>query len=386
MPRQPGSRLGRSWVVELIRRPLQVGAVLLLAVLVFIAARNLLPQMGQPAAYPPEQFVRQLLFGLAQGSIYALLALGYSMVYSVLAIVNLAHGEVFMAGAYFGVFAMLAAEQSGLLVRSPLLALSGTLVVGVLASIVITLVLERYVYRPVRGAERVAALVVALGASVTLQQLFALLFGSAARRYPEAHLYAFSQSFADGTCADGSIGCAGIDLIGGRYDVVILGLQLRILPIHAVVLVIAIGLILCLGLFIYGTRSGRAMRAVSDDPEMAAMLGVDVRSTIVIAFVLGAILAGAAGVLYALYNRQVTPFMGFLPGLKALTAAMLGGIGHLPGTALGGFILGIVESTAPSILGLSAQLKDAVAFVILVLVIILRPQGLFTPHHHAERD
>ncbi|MCC6804892.1 MAG: branched-chain amino acid ABC transporter permease [Anaerolineae bacterium] len=326
-----------------------------------------------------ERFARNLVFGLAQGSIYALIALGYTLVYGILLMINFAHGEVFMAGAYIGFFAISAMQNTGLLETQPLLALLLTMLTGVVASVIVAVLLERIAYRPLRNAPRLVPLITAIGASIAIQQLFLRLFGASTRRYPDVHFYVFPSLFPDQECSvvnDVNV-CRGIDLIGGRYDVNILGLELRILPIHFVVFFMALVFMSLLWFYVQRTKTGKAMRAVAEDKATAALMGINVDRVIVTTFVLGAALAGAGGVLFALYNQQVSPFIGFIPGLKAFTAAVLGGIGNIPGAMFGGLFLGIIESVAPSLLGLSQQLKDVIAFGMLVLILIFRPTGIF---------
>ncbi|MDZ4763763.1 MAG: branched-chain amino acid ABC transporter permease [Chloroflexota bacterium] len=363
-----------DWILKhTLRSPLRLAGILLLVYLIALALARIIG-----GDYRPDQFARQLIFGLAQGSIYALIALGYTLVYGILLMINFAHGEVFMAGAYIGFFVISALDKIGLLANQTLIALLITMFSGVVASVIVALLLERIAYRPLRNAPRLVPLITAIGASILLQQLFLRLFGVSTRRYPDVNLYAFPQLFPTLECADvnGEQICRGIDLIGGRYDVVVFGLELRILPIHFLVFFLALSLMAALWFIVQRTRVGKAMRAVAEDKSTAALMGVDVDRVIVITFVLGAALAGAGGVLFALYNQQVSPFIGFIPGIKAFTAAVLGGIGNIPGAMFGGLFLGVVESVAPSLLGLSQQLKDVIAFGMLVLVLIFRPTGI----------
>ncbi len=357
-----------------VRNPLRIIGLMLILFLVYTALNNI--AIGE---YHADQFARQLIFGLAQGSIYALIALGYTLVYGILLMINFAHGEVFMAGAYIGYFVITAFQQSGLLLTNTGLAIVLTILSGVLASVIIAVLLERIAYRPLRNAPRLVPLITAIGASITLQQLFLRLFGASTRRYPDVRFYILPQVFPNMECGDvnGAQVCKGLDLIGGRYDVTALGLHLRILPIHFVVFFAALAFMAALWFIIQRTPTGKAMRAVAEDQNTAALMGVNVDRVIVITFVLGAALAGAGGVLYALYNQQVSPFIGFIPGIKAFTAAVLGGIGNIPGAMFGGLFLGVIESVAPSLLGLSSQLKDVIAFGMLVLVLIFRPSGIF---------
>ncbi len=364
-----------DWILNnTIRNPLRLVGLIFIIFIISVAYNNI-----QSGGYDIERFTRNLIFGLAQGSIYALIALGYTLVYGILLMINFAHGEVFMSGAYIGFFAITAMSNSGLLVSQPLLALLLTLLVGVIASVVVAVTLERVAYRPLRNAPRLVPLITAIGASIALQQLFLRLFGASTRRYPDVHFYILPNLFPNQECTtvDGATVCKGIDLIGGRYDVNVLGMNLRILPIHFLVFFLAIVFMSMLWFYVQRTKTGKAMRAVAEDKATAALMGINVDRVIVTTFVLGAALAGAGGVLYALYNQQVSPFIGFLPGIKAFTAAVLGGIGNIPGAVFGGLFLGIIESVAPSMLGLSQQLKDVIAFGMLVLILIFRPTGIF---------
>ncbi|MFN8564643.1 MAG: branched-chain amino acid ABC transporter permease [Anaerolineae bacterium] len=364
-----------TWLLDnTLRNPLRLVGIIFILLLVALAVSNI-----QSGGYNFERFARNLVFGLAQGSIYALIALGYTLVYGILLMINFAHGEVFMSGAYVGFFAISAMQNTGLLESQPLLALLLTMLTGVIASVVVAVLLERIAYRPLRNAPRLVPLITAIGASIALQQLFLRLFGASTRRYPDVHFYVLPSLFPDQECSvvnDVNV-CRGIDLIGGRYDVNVLGIELRILPIHFVVFFLALVFMSLLWFYVQRTKTGKAMRAVAEDKATAALMGINVDRVIVTTFVLGAALAGAGGVLFALYNQQVSPFIGFIPGLKAFTAAVLGGIGNIPGAMFGGMFLGIIESVAPSLLGLSQQLKDVIAFGMLVLILIFRPTGIF---------
>jgi branched-chain amino acid transport system permease protein len=357
-----------------IRNPLRLIGMIFVLYLVYVALSNILA-----GEFTIEQFARLSIFGLAQGSIYALIALGYTLVYGILLMINFAHGEIFMTGAYIGFFAITAMAQSGMLFEQTGLALLITIFTGVIASVTVAVLLERIAYRPLRNAPRLVPLITAIGASFTLQYLFLRLFGASTRRYPDVNFYVLPQLFPSLECeeVDGTQVCRGLDLIGGRYDVTVLGIELRILPIHFVVFFLALVLMAALWFYIQRTKTGKAMRAVAEDKKTAALMGINVDRVIVTTFVLGAALAGAGGVLFALYNQQVSPFIGFLPGIKAFTAAVLGGIGNIPGAMFGGLFLGVVESVLPPMLGLSSQLKDVVAFGMLILMLIFRPNGIF---------
>ncbi len=328
--------------------------------------------------YTLEQFIRGLTYGLAQGSIYALVALGYTLVYGILGMINFAHGEVFMSGAYIGFFALYAMNEAGWMESSPFFALLLTIVIGMLASIIVAVLLERIAYRPLRNAPRLVPLITAIGASITIRELFIRLFGGAARVYPDVHLYVLPGVFREECDVVNDVTvCRGIDMIAGRYDVNLLGLNLTLRPLVFIIFALAILLMASLWFIVKRTKTGKAMRAVAEDKNTASLMGVNVNRVIVITFVLGAALAGAAGVLFALYDGRATPGMGFSFGIKAFTAAVLGGIGNIPGAMFGGLFLGVVESVAPSLLQMPDQLSDVIAFGMLVLVLIFRPTGIF---------
>jgi branched-chain amino acid transport system permease protein len=295
-----------------------------------------------------------LVFGIAQGSIYALIALGYTMVYGILRMINFAHGEVFMSGAFTTYFFATYLDQQGILQTNPVVGLVMLLVVSSLVSMTVAVLVERIAYRPLRGAPRLVPLITAIGASFFLQYTFRGLYGSGTRAYPI------------------------IEALRGSIQ---LG-PLTILRTQLVVIIAAVLLMVLLYTFMQRTKTGKAMRAVAEDKEAAALMGIDVDKTIATTFALGGAMAGAAGILYALLFRQVDFFMGFIPGIKAFTSAVLGGIGSIPGAMLGGLFLGIFESLGPALfldgLGISSpnQLKDVIAFTMLVLILIFRPTGI----------
>lgn len=363
-----------------IRNPLRlVGGIVLLLIL-FVALRNVLT-----GEYEFDQFLRQLINGLGQGSIYALIALGYTLVYGILRMINFAHGEIFMSGAYFGFFSIYflygddRGNFTGLLRDQPILALLFVSLTSIGAAVLMAVLLERIAYRPLRNAPRLVPLITAIGASFTIQYAFARLFGSDPRTYPTMNLYVLPQLFPlECEAVNGVEVCRGLDLISGGYRVTLLGAEVFFRPIHLVVFLLSIALMIGLWFFVTRTKTGKAMRAVSEDKKTAALMGINVDRVIVITFVLGAILAGAAAVPYALYyNRQITPFIGLTPGIKAFTAAVLGGIGNIPGAMFGGLFLGVIESIGPSLLDIPAQLEDVIAFGLLVLILIFRPSGIF---------
>ncbi len=294
-----------------------------------------------------------IISGIALGAIYALIAIGYTLVYGILFMINFAHGEIFMAGAFTAVFAAQALADEGLVAANPVLAFSIVLVVSMLTSMLVAILLERIAYRPLRSAPRLVPLITAIGASLFLQYTFRGLYGAGIKAYPTFSIFQ------------------------GQWEVA--GL---VIPVaKGIVTIAAIVLMVGLYLFVERTRTGRAMRAVSENKDVAAMMGINVDRVIVITFAIGGLLAGAAGILYTLIFNQVSYTMGFLPGIKAFTAAVLGGIGNIVGAMLGGLALGLLEAVAPFLLldGFNIpspnQLKDVIAFSVLVLVLIFRPAG-----------
>jgi branched-chain amino acid transport system permease protein len=313
--------------------------------------------------YSREHWIDFVVFGLSQGGIYALIALGYTMVYGVLRMINFAHSEVFMSGPYTAYFVAAAFGASGYLNRNTLVSLLIVLLVSMLTSTVIAVMLERFAYRPLRGTPRLVPLISSIGASFFLQYAFRGFYGSGFKAYPEA------------------------EVLKGTW--VFVGIP--ILRTQAVVLVASVLMMLGLYVFVMRTKTGTAIRAVSEDLDVAALMGINVDRVIQITFAVGAAMAGAAGVLYALVFKQVHFFMGFVPGIKAFTAAVLGGIGNIPGAMLGGLLLGLFESVGPALildgLGIVApyQLKDVIAFTLLVMVLIFRPSGILGERLAAKR-
>ena len=296
-----------------------------------------------------------VITGLAQGSMYGMIALGYSMVYGVLGFINFAHGEVFMSGAMVSFFVADSFGSSGFWDSQPVLALGLTMLVAMTTSTIVAVLTERIAYRPLRGAPRLIPLITSIGMSFFLQYTFRGLFGGGFKAFPQAP-----------------------EALRGRatiFGVEILKTQLAVILVAAVSMVV-------LYQFVSRTRMGRAMRAIAEDREIAALMGVNVNRVISLTFAVGGAMAGIAGVLWALLFRQVYFLTGFLPGIKAFTAAVVGGIGNLAGAYLGGLTLGLVESLGPLLVldgwGIPAvsQLKDVVAFTALVLILIYRPTGL----------
>ena len=287
--------------------------------------------------------------GLTLGSVYALIALGYSMVYGILKLLNFAHGDVYMIGAFVGWFALHGlggpiSPDVGAWIVTALMFLAAMLACGVLG-----VAIERFAYRPLREAPRIAPLISALGVSFFLQNSALLLFGAAFRDY---------DSF---------------DLIGARtrhVGSVYFGTP-QILTVSGAIL-----LMIALTLVVARTTVGKAMRATSFDREAAAMMGIDVDRVISFTFFIGSALAGAAGVMFGLVFGQIYHYMGFLAGLKGFTAAVIGGIGSIPGAMLGGLVVGLGESYATGYLPQGSTFQNLYVFAFLILVILLRPSGL----------
>ncbi len=304
--------------------------------------------------YTAAQWFDFVMFGLTIGSIYAQIALGYTMVYGVLRLINFAHGDIVMTGAFAGYFVADPLQRSGFLENNPVLGMGAILLVAVATSTIIAVLTERIAYRPFRRVVGLAPLICAIGVSFFLEQTFRGMFGSAVKSYP-------SPSWQRATFQ-----IMGFNV--PRIDALVIGLAL----------VFMAGLYL----IVQRTKMGTAMRAVAEDGEAAALMGIDVNKVVVFTFMLGGAMAGIAGVFYAFVYKQVYFFMGFTPGIKAFGAAVLGGIGNIPGAMLGGFFLGMVESVGPTLfldgLGIPApyQLRDLIAFTLLIMVLIFRPQGL----------
>jgi branched-chain amino acid transport system permease protein len=304
--------------------------------------------------YTGKDWLNLTVYGLAQGGIYALIALGYTMVYGILRMINFAHGDIFMTGPYIAYYVAVAFDRSGFLNQSPFISLAILTILSMAVATGLAVLLERIAYRPLRRAPRLVPLITAIGASFFIEYAVLGLFGSGIKGYPD------------------------IERLKGTIN--ILGLQ--ILKTQALVIVAAIVMMAGLYIFVQRTKTGKAMQAVSEDKDAAALMGIDVDRIIVTTFLVGGALAGVAGILYVLMFRQIYFFSGFIPGLKAFTAAVLGGIGNVAGAMLGGMFLGIAESLFPNLvldgLGIPApyQLKDALAFLMLVLVLIFRPTGI----------
>jgi branched-chain amino acid transport system permease protein len=389
---------------------------------------------AEPQKYPITLWGLQLVNGVVLGGMYALIALGYTLVYGILFMINFAHGEVLVMGAFGGWFALTyiinlgggtfevgAASVAGFLLplifailflpleslaarasrrgseraeadptwlltlfSLPIRFLLGALVgygllqalggfapnvyesvttivallfivaVGMVVSMLVAIALERVAYRPLRNAPRLTPLISAIGASFFLQQAMLNIFGPSKRAYMRPKLI-------DGTIKVklGNLGTIPVTKTG------------------IIIVIVSLVLMILLYLFVQRSKTGRAMRAVAEDKNTAALMGVDVDQVIVVTFALGALLAGAAGVMMGFHNLSFNFRAGFIPGLKAFTAAVLGGIGNIAGAMFGGFFLGLVEALGPTMLGINAEYKDVIAFTLLVLILIFRPTGIF---------
>ncbi len=308
-------------------------------------------------AYGPETWARFAISGIILGGVYALIALGYTLVYGILFMINFAHGEVMMLGAYAGFFTLETFGVLELLDRSvtwSIVAVVSAFVVGMVVAMTVSVTLERIAYRPLRNTPRLVPLISAIGASYFLQNAAQILFSARRYGYPNPKILEHNTGWTP--------------LVGGK----------EVLISYTGVLTIVLSILLMIGLYllVYHTKMGKAMRAVAENKQVAALMGIDVDRVIAQTFAISGLLAGAAGVMWGLHMKQIRPFMGFLPGLKAFTAAVMGGIGNVPGAMLGGLALGVMEAVTPAALGIDFQLKDVLAFSILVLVLLFRPRGL----------
>jgi branched-chain amino acid transport system permease protein len=294
-------------------------------------------------------FLQQLVNGLTVGSVYALIALGYTMVYGILEFINFAHGEIYMVGAYLGIIAVALATSLGL-GGFPILLLVIAFVFAMAFSASWGVTIERLAYRPLRQAPRLAPLISALGVSIFLQNFVMVTQGTRDK------VFRLTEHPIPLTSGSITFGSTQISFV----QVMIMGT--------------AVFLMILLSLFIGKTKLGKAMRATAQDQKMAYLVGIDINRVISVTFLIGSALGAAAGVMVALYYGLVNFFIGYIAGIKAFTAAVLGGIGNVPGAMLGGIILGLVESFGAGYL--SSEYKDVYAFVILVVFLIFRPQGL----------
>ena len=337
-----------------------IRAIIAVAVLGFIFWR-IYDVLFVQALYGPDTWTRFAISGLILGGMYALIAIGYTLVYGILFMINFAHGEVMMLGCFSGYFVFEALRyipsanpDVSLLNAFPVVAIIVAFLVGMTVSATAGYFLEKLAYRPLRKAPRLVPLISAIGASIFLQNAAQMLFG------PQRRQYVNPDIFTRGT---------GWEIPIGGSSVMIT---------YTGVLSFVLSILLMLGLFwvVQKTRLGQSMRAVAENKQAAALMGIDVDAVISRTFIISGALAGAAGIMWGVHNGLVNHYIGFLPGIKAFTAAVMGGIGNIPGAMLGGMLLGVMESLGPAALGIDFQLKDVIAFTILILVLIFRPTGL----------
>ena len=281
------------------------------------------------------EFLQQLINGLSLGSVYALIALGYTMVYGIIGLINFAHCDIYMVGAYIGFF-----------VSTDLhLPFIPTLIVAMLGSAIAGVLVERIAYKPLRKSSSISLLITAMGVSLLLENGFNAVFGGSPRSYPHNILTQHSLSIG----------------------------PVRTDSLHMIILLTSVVLMILLQLIIYKTKIGKAMRATSADKDAAELMGINVNATISATFAIGSALAGAAGVLVGILYNSIDPYMGIQPGIKAFTAAVFGGIGLIPGAFLGGLILGVIETFVTA---WYSPLSGAIGFIILIIILIIKPSGL----------
>ncbi|MDO4904299.1 MAG: high-affinity branched-chain amino acid ABC transporter permease LivH [Lautropia sp.] len=292
------------------------------------------------------QIIQQVFNGLSLGAIYALIAIGYTMVYGIIGMINFAHGEIYMIGAYVGLVTLTAIGTQSSIPLPLLIAAMVLVAMGVTA--LYGYAVERIAYRPVRGGPRLVALISAIGMSIFLQNWVAL--------------------------GQGARDVAVPSLISGAIQIPIGDFEVTFSWSRILIIAVTFVLMVALALYIKHSRMGKASRACSQDMQMARLLGIDTNRVISFTFMLGAVLAAVGGVLIAITIGKLNPFIGFIAGIKAFTAAVLGGIGSIPGAMLGGVLLGLSETFAAAYI--SSQYKDIVAFGLLVLILLFRPSGL----------
>jgi len=295
-----------------------------------------------------DTFVQQLINGLTIGSIYALIALGYTMVYGILRLINFAHGDIYMVGAYAG---YLLAIYLGFDANPSIFGFIVVLLGAMLVAALIGMAIERFAYRPVRKFSRMTTLITAIGMSLFIEYLFVFIFSGTPRSFPQLLQNNNYTIFGNATISTSQI----------------------------LIFAVSILLMVALQYIIFRTKIGKAMRAVSFNLNSAKLMGVNTNFVIAFTFALGSALAAAGGVLTAQYNPKIEPLMGIITGLKAFVAAVLGGIGNIPGAVLGGLLIGAAETLVVgygSYIGIPSTYRDAVAFAILILVLLIRPAGL----------
>jgi branched-chain amino acid transport system permease protein len=299
-------------------------------------------------------FTQQLVNGIVVGAVYALVALGYTLVYGILKLINFAHGEVYMIGAYIGITTLTVLGSMGITQFSVALTIVLVFLIPMIYCAAYGVTMERIAYRPLRNAPRLSPLISAIGMSIFLQNYVQVAQGARDKAFPNL------------------LALGGFELWGAYVS----GQQIFIL-------LTAIGVMAALQLFIQKTKLGRAMRATSQDRTMASLVGVDVNRVIAATFAIGSALAAIAGVMVGMYYGLVNHYAGFITGIKAFTAAVLGGIGSVPGALLGGFLLALLESFWAGYV--SAIYKDVFAFAVLIIVLIFRPEGLLGTSKNMDR-
>lgn len=290
--------------------------------------------------------LQQIINGLTVGGVYALIALGYTLVYGILELINFAHGEIYMIGAYLGIIFLGIFTAAGLTQYSLILSLSLTFVMSIIVCSAYGFTIEKLAYKPLRNAPRLNPLISAIGVSIFLQNYVMLTQGATDKVFPHV------------------IPVTKIEF----SNVTMTTLQLFII-------IVSLLLMAMLHLFIMKTKTGKAMRAVAQDKVMASLLGINIDRIISVTFIIGSGLAAVAGLMVAMYYGLVNYSIGYIAGIKAFTAAVLGGIGSIPGAIVGGFVLGLIESLGASYL--SSEYKDAYAFIVLILILLVKPTGLF---------
>jgi branched-chain amino acid transport system permease protein len=309
--------------------------------------------VASETSYPIQYWFFQVINGLVLGGVYSLIALGYTMVYGILFMINFAHGEVMMLGGFAGFFTLQLLTSLGWTdgpILLAILSISLVILIGMVVSVLTGISLERLAYRPLRTAPRLVPLISAIGASFFLQYSALRIFGVTPHNYQKP------------------------PLISGGWKIGETGIFVTRTGVF--IFILSILMMIGLSIIVMRTQIGRAMRAVAEDKEIASLMGIDVDKVIAFTFALGSALAGAGGVLFGFHNTVMRFNTGFLPGLKAFTAAVLGGIGNIPGAMFGSLLLGMIEALGPSALGLPTEYKDVIAFSVLVLVLIFRPTGL----------
>ncbi|AKX97986.1 branched-chain amino acid ABC transporter permease [Neomoorella thermoacetica] len=284
--------------------------------------------------------LQQIINGLSLGSIYALIALGYTMVYGIIQLINFAHGDIMMAGAYIAFFVVVYLKLN--IWWAFLISMIGSALLGVL--------IERVAYKPLRNATRLAPLITAIGMSLFLENGGLMVLGTDIRSYP------------------------GGLITNAQLPLVIFGMRLTATTLQLLILAITIVMMIILQYIVHYTRAGKAMRAVSYDADAARLMGINVDNTISLTFALGSAFAAVAGILLGLYYNTIQPLMGIMPGLKAFVAAVIGGIGLIPGAMVGGFALGIFETMVSGYW--SSNLRDPIVFLLLILILLVKPAGL----------